>query len=182
MDTRESVPQLQWRRKGLECAYECPALGLKSVCMACSRRCVKNRKLFLYLRKRKNKSDVCDCRTSGNCTCAWTLVREKIDSVVEEKVDGRPTDGLIGPDSVRKVSSSPPCISLSQYIFIISLLYDDQVLIALRYPIPVDSADVEECLIALAGGEENTHLPRIPPNLFEKWYRNHFQEYEEDDA
>lgn len=103
MDTRESLPQLQWRRKGLECAYECPALGLKAVCMACARRCVKTRKLILYLRKRKNKSDVCDCRTSGNCTCAWTLVREKIDRVVEERVDGRPTDGMIGPNTVRQV-------------------------------------------------------------------------------
>jgi hypothetical protein len=103
MDTRESVPQLQWRRKGLECAYECPALGLKAVCMACARRCVKSRKLLLYLRKRKTKADVCDCRTSGNCTCAWTLVREKIDRVVEEKANGKPTDGMIGPNSVRKV-------------------------------------------------------------------------------
>lgn len=53
---------------------------------------------------------------------------------------------------------------------------------ALRYPIPVDSGDVEECLIALANGEENSHLPRIPANVFEKWYRIHFQEYIEDDA
>ena len=55
-------------------------------------------------------------------------------------------------------------------------------LVALRYPIPVDSADVEECLIALAGGEEDSHLPRIKPSVFEKWYRSHFQEYVEDDA
>eukprot|EP00602_Paraphysomonas_sp_CaronLab_P007962 CAMPEP_0185034642 /NCGR_PEP_ID=MMETSP1103-20130426/24704_1 /TAXON_ID=36769 /ORGANISM="Paraphysomonas bandaiensis, Strain Caron Lab Isolate" /LENGTH=667 /DNA_ID=CAMNT_0027571381 /DNA_START=134 /DNA_END=2137 /DNA_ORIENTATION=+ len=159
MDTREQIPQLMWRRKGLECAYECPALGLTAVCMACARRCVRSRKLVLYLRKRKDRTDTCDCRTSGNCTCAWTAVREKIDSVIERKRDdGLPCDGCVGPDTVRKV------------------------LVALRAPIPVDSGDVEECLIALANGEENTHLPRIPAHIFEKWYRQHYQEYEQDDA
>lgn len=51
----------------------------------------------------------------------------------------------------------------------------------LRAPIPVDTADVEECLMALANGDEESDQPRIPAVTFEKWYRNHYQEFEEDD-
>jgi hypothetical protein len=108
MDTIPSIPSLQWRRKGLECAYQCPSKGLKAICLACARRCHPKRYLTLYLRKRLTKADYdCDCRLSGNCLCCWTRVREKIDFIVENKaVNGGYSDGCLGPNMIRKVS--PP--------------------------------------------------------------------------
>ncbi len=50
MDTIAQKPELSWRRKGLETCYECPPLGLKSVCMACARRCQKERLLVPRIR------------------------------------------------------------------------------------------------------------------------------------
>lgn len=158
MDTQTSIPSLQWRRKGLECAYQCPSLGLKAICMACARRCHSKRYLTLYLRRRFTKNDyACDCRLSGNCFCSWTKVREKIDYIIENKENNVLNDGCLGPNMIRNV-----------------LTY-------LRSPIPVDGADVEECLMVLANGDEESDTPRIPAVAFEKWYRHHYQEFEEDD-
>lgn len=105
MDTIPSIPSLQWRRKGLECAYQCPSKGLKAICLTCARRCHSKRYLTLYLRKRFTKADYdCDCRLSGNCLCCWTKVREKIDFIIENKASNNGfSDGCLGPNMIRKV-------------------------------------------------------------------------------
>jgi hypothetical protein len=69
---------------------------------------------------------------------------------------------------------------ICQVDFLLPLLLD-QVLAYLRAPIPVDTADLEECLMTLANGDEECEEPRIPAVTFEKWYRHHYQELEEDD-
>jgi hypothetical protein len=109
LDTITSIPSLQWRRKGLECAYQCPSQGLKAICLTCARRCHSKRYLTLYLRKRLTRADYdCDCRLSGNCLCSWTKVREKIDFIVENKEEnGGKSDGCLGPNIIRKVSAPP---------------------------------------------------------------------------
>jgi hypothetical protein len=157
MDTKAQLPRLAWRRKGYETAYKCPSLKLESVCMVCARRCHKGRYLELYLRRRTT-GDPCDCFTSGQCDCAWNLVRHQFDKVAEKKVPGRQLDGKIGPNNIREVLS------------------------LLRAPIPIDASDVEECMIALKCAEETDLLPRIRANVFEKWYREHFQEFLEDEV
>ena len=52
---------------------------------------------------------------------------------------------------------------------------------ALRAPAPVSKDELDDCLVSLADGDERASLPRIHPNDFELWYRNYFNEYEEDD-
>lgn len=151
MDTRPQAPQLQWRRKGFETCFECPSLSLKTVCMACARKCHKFRYLRIYLRRRYKPADACDCHTSGHCQCSWTPIREEYDKfAIEEE------DECIGPNKVRRL------------------------LEVLRAPAPVDQADVEDCLTELALGDEDTDKPRILPVPFEKWYRNHYQEFEDE--
>lgn len=46
----------------------------------------------------------------------------------------------------------------------------------LRVPYPVDSADVENCLLQIAEGREDLDTPRITAIAFEKWYRRYFDE------
>lgn len=157
MDTKAQLPKYAWRRKGYETAYRCPSLGLKNVCMVCARRCHKGRYLELFLRRR-NVGDSCDCHTSGVCDCSWNLVRHQFDIVADKKLPGRRVDGMIGPNDIREV------------------------LTRLRDPVPIDTSDVEECMIAMGCGEESDTFPRIRPSVFEKWYREHFQEYLEDEA
>ena len=157
MDTKPQLPKYAWRRKGYEAAYKCPSLKLENVCMVCARRCHKGRFLELFLRRR-NTGDKCDCFTSGNCDCAWNLVRNKFDIVAERKESGKISDGMIGPNNIREV------------------------LTRLRDPIPVDASDIEECMIALKCQEETDTHPRIRANVFEKWYRDHFQEFLDDEV
>lgn len=157
MDTKKQLPKLAWRRKGYETAYKCPSLKLHNVCMVCARRCHRGRYLELFLRRRTT-GDPCDCFTSGNCDCSWNLVRHQFDIVAEKKISGLKADGKIGPNNIREV------------------------LTLLRYPIPIDGSDVEECMIALKCAEETDLLPRIRANVFEKWYREHFQEFLDDEV
>ena len=54
-------------------------------------------------------------------------------------------------------------------------------LIGLRNPAPVEMEDVEECLVELAeSSPPDADLPRIAAVPFEKWYRHHFDEFEDD--
>lgn len=46
----------------------------------------------------------------------------------------------------------------------------------LRYPYPIEGADVEDCLLTLADGREDEDTPRIEAVPFEKWYRKYFDE------
>jgi hypothetical protein len=47
----------------------------------------------------------------------------------------------------------------------------------LRAPYPVESADIDDCLLALAEGRDEQHsTPRIKPVPFEKWYRKYYDE------
>lgn len=49
----------------------------------------------------------------------------------------------------------------------------------LRQPYPVEAGDMESCVLALSDGKEEGRLPRIHPVKFEKWYRKHFDEKDE---
>ena len=56
-----------------------------------------------------------------------------------------------------------------------------KLLVSLRSPAPVEIEDVEECLIALAEGRPlESEEPRIGAMDFEKWYRQYFDEFEEE--
>eukprot|EP01034_Spumella_vulgaris_P023564 gene23563-29792_t len=48
----------------------------------------------------------------------------------------------------------------------------------IRAPYPVDNADVEDCLLSVADGREDSRMPRIFPVPFEKWYRKFYDEKE----
>lgn len=50
MDTIEPKPELAWQRKGIETCYVCPPLKLTAVCLACARRCQKERLLVPRIR------------------------------------------------------------------------------------------------------------------------------------
>lgn len=53
---------------------------------------------------------------------------------------------------------------------------------ALRHPYPVDAVDVENCLLSVAeGAEESDSKARIKPVPFEKWYKKYFDEVEIDE-
>ena len=50
----------------------------------------------------------------------------------------------------------------------------------LRAPVPLETADVEDAIFELCGGkeiEESSSIPLILPVVFEKWYKDRFQEY-----
>lgn len=49
-----------------------------------------------YVRSRTSILDICDCRTSGFCQCAFSLVRSQFDKVADE-------DKCIAPRQVRIV-------------------------------------------------------------------------------
>ena len=145
MDTIESKPELQWRRKGYETCYECPPLGLRSVCMACARRCQYFRRLEPKIRVRSSK-DICDCRTSGYCRCQYSAVREQFDRLITPA-----RDECIGPNLLRILMEN--CLA----------------------PQPLENSDMEECLVALSEGDENSEYPRITPWDFENWFNKHFR-------
>jgi hypothetical protein len=50
----------------------------------------------------------------------------------------------------------------------------------LRAPYPVESIDVEDCLLILAEGREDEYMPRIAAVPFEKWYRKYYDEQLDD--
>jgi hypothetical protein len=54
-----------------------------------------------------------------------------------------------------------------------------KLIMMLRHPVSVDREDINECLSKLAKGDENSTEIRIRPTDFEKWYRKHFDEYED---
>lgn len=143
------MDQFDWRRKALESCFECftKTKHLKSVCLSCARNCLSSYRLVPYIRNR-NKGDVCDCRLSGLCQCAWSNVRAHFDNLIDE-------DKCIGPRQVR---------------FLLKKL---------RAPYPVESIDVEDCLLNLAEGREEEDIPRIPAVPFEKWYRKYYDEQAE---
>ena len=143
------MDQFDWRRKALESCFECftKTKHLKSVCLSCARNCLSSYRLVPYIRNR-NKGDVCDCRLSGLCQCAWSNVRAHFDNLIDE-------DKCIGPRQVR---------------FLLKKL---------RAPYPVESIDVEDCLLNLAEGREEEDIPRIPAVPFEKWYRKYYDEQTE---
>ena len=144
MDT--FVDRGDWRRKTYETYFQCPSLGLRSVCLACSRRCHVNRYLEPLFRIR-SKGDTCDCNRSGHCVCVWSPIRGKFDVLAGD-------DGCIGPNQLRTLLSE------------------------LRYPLQLDSVDFEECMAALAEGDENSDMPRISAQAFEEWFKGYFQKYE----
>lgn len=82
-----------YRRKTYEASYEVPSLGLKTVCMACARRCHARRFVRVGFRARK-KGDICDCVKSKKCLCRWSPIREQVDKVAGE-------DECIGPNQLR---------------------------------------------------------------------------------
>ena len=52
---------------------------------------------------------------------------------------------------------------------------------ALRGPSPIEEAEVEECLVTLATGDERHEVPRIKPITFERWYRKFYNVFDEDE-
>ncbi len=55
-----------------------------------------------------------------------------------------------------------------------------ELITVLRAPVPLETADVEDAIFELCGGkeiEESSPLPFILPVVFEKWYKDRFQEY-----
>jgi hypothetical protein len=89
------MDKFDWRRKALESCFECftKTKHLKSVCLSCARNCLSSYRLVPYIRAR-NKGDMCDCRLSGLCQCAWSTVRAQFDNIIDE-------DKCIGPNQVR---------------------------------------------------------------------------------
>ena len=148
MDTIESKPELMWRRKGFETCYECPPLNLKSVCLACARRCRRTFNLIPKIKKR-NSSDVCDCRLSGSCKCSYSHVRDQFDRLITPTIGYK--DEYIGPNQLRTLLEN--CL----------------------HPMPLENSDMEECLIALSEGDETADFPRISPWEFEKWFNSQFR-------
>lgn len=147
-----------WRRKANEVCYECSVKGikLKRVCLSCARQCMADQALRPVIRTRQ-PGDACDCRTSGLCISCWSPVREAFDATAEEthKRDGGDSK-TIQPRQVRTL------------------------LKRLRSPYPVEGAEVEDALLALADGREDEMEPRILPVPFEKWYRKYYDEAAED--
>lgn len=148
MDTIEAPPELRWRRKGMETCYECPPLKLTSVCMACARRCQRDRLLIPRVRPRSSK-DICDCRISGLCRCKYSHVREQFDRLITPTTGFK--DECIGPNLLRTLLEK--CL----------------------HPMPLENSDMEECLINLSEGDETAEVPRITAWNFENWYDQHFK-------
>ena len=140
------MDQFDWRRKALESCFQCftKTKHLKAVCLSCARNCLSSYRLVPYIRNRV-KGDMCDCRLSGLCQCAWSNVRAQFDNIAEE-------DKCIAPSQIRGL------------------------LKVLRAPYPVESLDVEDCLLILAEGREHEYFPRINAVPFEKWYRKYYDE------
>ena len=86
------------------------------------------------------------------CECARTKYCKCSWSIVRNEFDkAAGLDGCIGPDTIRPV------------------------LQALRGPAPIDSAEVEECLIVLTDGDSELRTePRVSPSVFEKWYKGFY--------
>ena len=101
----------------------------------------------------RRPGDHCQCRRSKYCVCRLNKVRAVFDKFTCVDV----LDVCVGPCDMRKL------------------------LHALRAPAPVSKDELDDCLVSLADGDERASLPRIHPNDFELWYRNYFNEYEEDD-
>lgn len=152
MDSCPQADHLKWKRKGYEVCYLCPPRGYSKVCMACARNCLKYYNLREIVRKRTD-GDLCDCYTSGHCLSVYTNIRAQFDKIAETEYDIRSYDGYIGPKRIRLVLN------------------------AVRHPLPVDDAEMEDCLMSLAGGEEDAEEPRIHPIPFEQWYRKYYSEY-----
>ena len=146
------VDPADWRRKSYEVCFEARLKNyhLKSVCLACARFCQSDLRLTPYVRVRSKGNTKCYCKESGRCVCYWSFIRSKFDLVAGE-------DGCIAPKQIRRL------------------------LIGLRNPAPVEMEDVEECLVELAeSSPPDADLPRVAAVPFEKWYRQHFDEFEDD--
>lgn len=98
--------------------------------------------------RNRSSSDVCDCRTSGQCHCAYSYVRDQFDRLITPNIGFK--DECIGPNLLRRLMEN--CL----------------------HPMPLENSDMEECLIALSEGDEMAEVPRITPWAFEKWYNSHF--------
>jgi hypothetical protein len=87
------------------------------------------------------------------CDCARQKFCKCSWSTVRNEFDKKAEiDGCIGPDKIRDV------------------------LQALRGPAPVDTSEVEECLLVLTDGDsEDRTEPRVTAFRFEKWYKDYYQ-------
>jgi hypothetical protein len=89
-----------WRRRVYETCFECPTLGLKSVCLSCARLCKRKYRLRPYIRKRqKGGDDSCDCDGAGTCYCRYTVARAAFDRICGD-------DSCIGPNQLRALLQS----------------------------------------------------------------------------
>jgi hypothetical protein len=111
---------------------------------------MKNQRLRAYIRRRE-PGDICDCRLSGKCICAWSRIRGEFDKIASDD------DGCIGPKQFRGLLST------------------------LRAPDLVEKEDMDDCLACFTeDGVENVDLPRVTGRQFENWYREYFDEHEEE--
>ena len=151
LDTKQDPDD--WRHKTYEVCYNTYIDGhhFPSVCLACARHCLSGATLRPYVKLRQ-KGDKCQCRGTKYCVCSYSRVRAEFDKFVGLEI----IDVCIGPNQIRKLLQN------------------------LRNPIPITRDEIDDCLVTLADGIENTAQPRIHPVKFEKWYREYFNEYEED--
>jgi hypothetical protein len=150
MDTNPEPPD--WRRNAYETCFKCPTPKgtLRSICLACARECKPNFQLIPWIRKRSKADNKCDCRQYGTCVCRWSTIRHAFDAAASVE------DGCIGPDLLRDLLQT------------------------LRAPAPLARDELLEALTALGDGEEKTSTPRIPAVVFETWYREYFDELEDE--
>jgi alpha-tubulin suppressor-like RCC1 family protein len=91
--------------------------------------------------------------STSKCECARTKWCKCSWSSIRNEIDKNAShDGTIGPNNVRDI------------------------LQVLRGPAPIDSAELDECMMAIADGatEEDTE-PRMNALVFERWYRTFYQ-------
>jgi len=67
-----------------------------------------------------------------------------------------------------KLSGEDECIGPNQL---------RELLTELRSPLPLDSVDLDEALLALSDGEEDASRPRITAQEFEAWYNGYFTSF-----
>lgn len=138
---------MDWRRKGLETCYDCNTPKFKFKAI-----CLACARICMSRQRLvpyvRARSSADLCDCDANGGCVARW------SPIRSEFDMMAESDLcIGPNKTRKL------------------------LKLLRKPYPIETQDVEECLLAVADGAEEMNLyPRIKPVPFELWYRKYFDE------
>ncbi len=92
LDTCAVTDENRDLRGTYETVYRVPSVGLKAICMACSRRCHSG--VFVETTMRAYDPEVkCDCQSSSHCVCSWSPQRHVFDMLADKHQTKKPLKG-----------------------------------------------------------------------------------------